>query len=53
MTQLQNHPGIDDIAVINPIMPVIAGRETEMPFTTIQSLIGYAEERGADLGEWA
>ncbi len=50
ITRLQNHPGIDDIAVINPIMPVIAGRETEMPFTTIQSLIGYAEEKGADLG---
>ena len=50
LTRLKNHPGIDDIAVINPIMPVIAGRETEMPFTTIQSLIVYAEETDADLG---
>lgn len=50
ITRLKNHPGIDDIAVINPIMPVIAGRETEMPFTTIPSLVSYAEEKGADLG---
>jgi L-serine dehydratase len=50
ITQLQNHPGIDGISVINPIMPVIAGRETEMPFTTIQSLIDYAREQGANLG---
>jgi L-serine dehydratase len=32
-------------------MPVIAGRETEMPFTTIKSLIDYAGKKGADLGE--
>jgi len=51
MTILRNHPVIDEIALINPIMPVIAGKQTEMPFTTIRSLIGYAEEKGADLGE--
>ncbi|MRS02703.1 hypothetical protein EG832_05695, partial [bacterium] len=51
ITQLQNHPGIDDIAIINPIMPVIGGRQTEMPFTTIQSLIDYAREQVADLGK--
>jgi len=51
MTRLKNHPAIDDIAVINPIMPVIAGRETEMPFSTISSLLAYAEERDADLGD--
>jgi L-serine dehydratase len=51
LTQLQNHPEFDEVAVINPIMPVIAGRQTEMPFTTIQSLINYAEEKGLDLGD--
>ena len=51
ITHLQNHPVIDDIAVINPIMPVTAGRETELPFTTIRSLIEYSEEKGADLGK--
>ena len=32
-------------------MPVTAGRETEMPFSTIRSLIEYSEEKGADLGK--
>jgi L-serine dehydratase len=48
---LKNNPMIDDISVIHPIMPVIAGKQTAMPFTTLQSLIGYAELTGADLGE--
>jgi L-serine dehydratase len=47
-THLQNHPFIDQLAVINPIMPVIAGREAEMPFTTISSLLAFA---GTDLGK--
>lgn len=51
ITQLQKHPVIDEIALINPIMPIIAGRQIEMPFTTIQSLVEYAEENGADLGD--
>ena len=50
-TQLKNHPVIDDIALIHPIMPVIAGRQTEMPFTTVQSLINYSQEKGLDLGD--
>ena len=49
--RLKNNPMIDDISVIHPIMPVISGKQTTMPFTTLQSLIGYAELTGADLGE--
>jgi len=51
ISQLKNHREIDEIALIHPIMPVIAGRETEMPFTTVQSSINYAEEKGLDLGD--
>ena len=51
INQLQKHPGIEEVALINPIMPVIAGRQSEMPFTTIRSLIDYAEEHGKDLGD--
>jgi len=32
-------------------MPVIAGRESEMPFTTVQSILDYAGQKGADLGD--
>lgn len=50
-TQLQKHPYIDEIALINPVMPVIGGRQTEMPFTTIQSMVEYAKENNSDLGD--
>jgi len=49
--QLKNQPEIDEIALIHPIMPIVAGRETEMPFTTVQSLVDYSEEKGLDLGD--
>ena len=51
MTQLKNQPFIDYISVINPIMPVISGREKELPFTTIPSLIDFARENGAGPGD--
>lgn len=51
ITQLQNHPVIGEIAIINPIMPVISGRQIQMPFTSVQSLINYADEKSADLGD--
>jgi|AntRauTorcE11898_2_1112593.scaffolds.fasta_scaffold07937_3 L-serine dehydratase len=49
--QLKNYLVIEEISVIKPIMPVIDGRQTEMPFTTIQSLIDYADKKRADLGD--
>ena len=51
ITWLKNHPVIDDVSFINPIMPVISGREREMPFTTVSSLIDFAREKEADLGD--
>lgn len=51
ITQLKKHPAINEIVLINPIMPVISGRETQMPFTSIQSLMDYAEENNATLGD--
>jgi L-serine dehydratase len=49
-TQLQSHPLIEDISVINPIMPVVSGKQTVIPFSTLDSLIEYAEKTGSDLG---
>ncbi|MCF7973807.1 MAG: L-serine ammonia-lyase, iron-sulfur-dependent, subunit alpha [Phycisphaerae bacterium] len=51
IAQLKHHSDIENIAVINPIMPVISGRQKEMPFTTVQSLIAYAEQTGSSLGD--
>jgi len=51
INQLLAFPEIDKVAFIYPIMPVIAGKHTELPFTTIRSLIDYAEENRLDLGD--
>ncbi len=49
--QLRLFMASEEISVISPIMPVIAGREAEMPFTTVQSLLDYACPKGAGLGD--
>ena len=51
MAQLKPYLAHDEISVINPIMPVIGGRESEMPFTTVQSMLEYADQTGSDLGD--
>jgi len=48
--QFRNSPEVVDLFFINPIMPVISGRQTKMPFTTLQSLIEFAERNSTDLG---
>ena len=48
---LQENQQIENIAVINPILPVISGRESDMPFNSLPSLKKYAAEKSADLGE--
>lgn len=51
ITQLQKHPVVSEIVLIHPIMPVIRGSQPEMPFTSVQSLINYAERNNVDLGD--
>ena len=50
ITRLKTNPAIDEISVIKPIMPITAGKQTKMPFTSIQSLLDYAEKEESDLG---
>ncbi|MCB0651422.1 MAG: L-serine ammonia-lyase, iron-sulfur-dependent, subunit alpha [Saprospiraceae bacterium] len=49
--QLWQIPSIDAVVLINPVMPIIAGNETELPFSTIESLLKYSEEEHLDLGD--
>lgn len=53
INKLKKVAGIDDIIVINPVLPVISGNETEIPFTDIASLIEYADKEKLDLGKIA
>lgn len=39
------------VVTINPILPVVSGNDTEMPFTTIGSLLEYAKKKNLNLGE--
>ncbi|MGQ1785352.1 L-serine ammonia-lyase, iron-sulfur-dependent, subunit alpha [Saccharicrinis sp. GN24d3] len=49
--QLQKKSGVEDISIVNPILPVVSGRQTPMPFGSIESLLSYADEIQMDLGD--
>jgi L-serine dehydratase len=40
----------DELIIIKPVLPIVAGNESELPFTTIHSLLEYAEKENLDLG---
>ena len=42
--------GVKKVCNVLPIMPVIAGRQKELPFSSIESLISYSEVEGMSLG---
>lgn len=42
---------VKKIRYVKPIMPVISGRETELPFSSIESLEAYSQNEGLSLGE--
>jgi len=46
-----NDNSFGNVIIVNPILPIVSGNETEMPFTTIESLIEYAQKIDFDLGE--
>jgi len=49
--QLKLHRQIDEIVVITPVLPVVLGNETKVPFTSVSSLIKYSKEENLDLGD--
>lgn len=51
VNHLRGIEGVKRISVVNPIMPIISGKETELPFDTIESLVSYSQDSGLSLGE--
>ncbi|NOQ23834.1 MAG: hypothetical protein GQ564_00595 [Bacteroidales bacterium] len=49
--QFKKEFGLDNVIIVNPILPIVAGNETEMPFSDITSLCNYAEKENLDLGD--
>jgi L-serine dehydratase len=51
MDHLKGHRHVDKVRFINPVLPVVLGNISIMPFTSISSLFAYAEKENLDLGE--
>lgn len=41
----------EEIVILNPVLPIVGGNETEPPFSTISGLLEYAERNEKDLGD--
>jgi len=48
--KLNNIFKFEEIVITEPVLPIIMGNESELPFTTIESLLKYAEAQSLDLG---
>ena len=40
----------DELIIIRPVLPIISGNESELPFSTVASLLAFAEKEKLDLG---
>jgi len=49
--QLTLLPNIEKVIAVHPVLPIISGNDTEVPFTTIESLLEYAEREYHSLGD--
>ena len=51
ITRIKTEYAFDEIVAIKPILPIVAGNENALPFTTITSLLEYAGNHNLDMGE--
>ena len=49
LQQLETTCVIDKLIIVNPVLPVISGNEKELPFSSVASLLEYAEKENIDL----
>jgi L-serine dehydratase len=40
----------DELIITKPVLPIVAGNESELPFTSVASLLEFAEKENLDLG---
>ena len=48
--KLKDLISFDELIITKPVLPIVAGNESELPFSTIASLLEYAEKEDLDLG---
>ena len=51
ISAVQESPLADKTASLIPILPIISGLETDLPFSDIASLVAYAADKNMSLGE--
>ena len=51
INQILINPGTDEVFRVKPVMPIVSGRETALPFDSIQSMLDYAQHLNLDLGQ--
>ncbi len=49
INKLELTNSFDESIIIKPVLPIIAGNESELPFTDVASLLDYAEKENLDL----
>ena len=48
---IESFSEVDKVANVLPIMPIISGRESDLPFSNVESLIEYSKAENMTLGE--
>lgn len=51
LTMLKEKWSVTEVILLKPVLPIIAGNEQTVPYTTIDSLIEYSNEHHYDLGK--
>jgi len=49
LNQIKETSVFERIIVVNPVLPVISGNDTELPFASVESMLNYAEQENLDL----
>jgi L-serine dehydratase len=49
--QLRETAAVEGLMVIDPVMPVISGRQGDLPFSSLPSLVKYAVKENSSLGD--
>lgn len=48
--KLRQTTSFDELIIIRPVLPIISGNESELPFSSVGSLLEFAEKENLDLG---
>ena len=48
--KLKGAVSFDELIITKPVLPIVAGKESKLPFTSVASLLEFAEKENLDLG---